>query len=195
MRAEQLWLLVASAALLWLVVLQDVRLGPNIIGPEEDIQLAVDMASTLRNGCADVQVSPLALALMATEAVKRDHFDRILDLIVKRPWLAYLIGYEQFSLGLAQIKPATLAKFELVPAGELYSASVNSIENPCVALAYTDALVNALATETSSCFSSSQIIKEAVEVCVISHFNGQRSLNRQNFAYLSFVQNVSSKLN
>lgn len=193
MPARASWLLVAAAAVALLGHhIGAAPLGPRVTGAAADLDRAVATARRLERTCAGTAATPLARALMATEAHGYDTADRIVDWLASDPGLAALINARARSLGPAQIKPASLVSLGLTSERDRPALTRHMIADPCIALALTDAVLQALGQSGGPCAGAAGDPALA-EICAIRAFNGQVRLNRQNFAYLGFVQHVAAE--
>lgn len=158
------------------------------------IDAAFERALKLKADCKSIKPTPLSLALMATEDTNRDFYDHAIDFSVRHKTLATWLKFEQRSLGPAQIKPATLLEYDLLPNSTSRQASLELIGDDCASLAYVNLLTLAYSEEGNPCWS--QLVREHSDkdVCAIREFNGQNTVNRQNFAYVGLVLHVADTL-
>lgn len=162
-------------------------LGPNLMPNEVSDQKALANAYDLVSQCG-IGADPVrgaAIAIVSVEMAQRDHWDRLADFTAKNQWIAGLLGYQNLSLGHAQIRPETLLRHRLVDASSLHEETVRMIDDRCHALDLAVALSRRYLRAEGPCEKAPR-----PTTCVARRYNGQSEINRQNLAYLTTVERV-----
>lgn len=162
-------------------------LGPNLIPNELSDRKALANANELVSQCG-VGADPVrgnAIAIVSVEIAHRDHWDRLADFATKNQWIASFPGYQNYSLGHAQIRPEMLLRHGLVDASSLHSETIRMIDDRCHALDLAVALSRHYLRAERPCEKAPR-----PTTCVARRYNGQSEINRQNMAYLTTVERV-----